>query len=372
MKRILAITSFFLLTASFALGQIMQASIGAGATSKRIKFYIRPTAAFSGSIATFQFNVAINEAVTPAPTLAIVGTPAFGTSWNAVPSYIEDGYRHYNFISGNAGALTLAANQEFEVMELEFSGGSATPIDISLVTLPVGGVGGNALWYCTGDIESAEGQLYYSRPGTSVVNNNSYTGTLSSSATITGIVLPVSWLSFNAQKQANNAILNWEVGNELQSKNYEVQRSINATDYKSVGTLDNTNRGNYSFTDVDVNKLGVDVLYYRIKQTDINGRFIFSDVRTLKLNDRSTEITIYPNPAVEGFYLTLPSPQNGKVKLTLTAADGKLVAVKELNASQANNYYFDIKKNFVTNGQYNLQIIQDGKVISNKKLFINQ
>src|SRR5204862_160759 len=104
---------------------------------------------------------------------------------------------------------------------------------------------------CTGAASSVEGQLYYTRTGTSVINNLSYTGGLPSSATVGGILLPVKWLSFDVIKQGNNALLNWTVANENANHHYEVLRSADGVNYTMITTMNRSTGGNtnYNYTD---------------------------------------------------------------------------------------------------------------------------
>jgi hypothetical protein len=356
--------------------QTMQASIGTGSAANRVILYMRPSVALNNAqISTLQFTVAINASITPAPTVSIVGTPAFSIPWTIDPSYVEAGYRIYDFTTAASPQITINPAVETQVMEIEFSGGPATANDVVLLTLPEGGTTtGNTLFFCSGAASSIEGQLYYTRPGTTVINNNSYTGTLSSTATIGGILLPVTWLSFNAVKQDNNALLNWAVGNEDACKHYELQRSTDGASFTTIGTVTKGLTGNYDYVDAGINSVGVPVLYYRIKQVDVNGRITYSDIRQLRLNVKGTDISIYPNPVTTGFYVSVPlsNPGNNKVKLQLIAPDGKLAQIREVAAAQAGNYYFSIKENKLAAGQYSLQVIYQNNILDTKKLYINQ
>jgi hypothetical protein len=363
--------------------QIMQASIGVGTTNTRIKIYVRPQTAVNGNIATFQFDVAILSSVTPVPTLSFVGTPAFGSGWVIGTPYVEGGFRHYDLTSAAGGTLVLGANTELEVMQLGFSGGPVTANDVSLVTLNGGGVTtGNALFQCTGAASSNSvagvNGLYYNRGGVTVTNVDSYGGAGTSSATISGIILPLSWLSFDAVKQGNDALLNWKVSNEETNEHYELQRSLNGTDFVTISRLTKTGTGNstkaYSYTDAGVNALGSSIVYYRLKQVDFDGRISFSETRIIKLGKGNGEVSIFPNPAKDGFYVNVPLTNTDRsiVKMNLLTLSGQLVKSKEISALLASNYYFDIKETNLAAGQYNLQIILDGKVITTKKLMINQ
>lgn len=367
----------FLFASISGFGQIMQASIGAGTNATRVIIYIKPTTAVNGNISTLQFDVAVPGVTVPLPTLSIVGVPTIGSGWIITPTYIEDGYRHYEILTAAVFTINIGANVETPVMELEFSGGPVTSSNVSLVTLPQGGaMTGNALFLCTGAIFSVEGQLYYPRAGTTVINEMSYTGSLPSFATIAGILLPVKWLSFSAIKQGNNALLNWAVANENANHHFELLRSINGTDYTTIATVNKSTNGNtnYNYTDVAINNLAATTLYYRIKQVDVDRKISYSDIRTLGLDKQEGQITIFPNPVTEGFYVSIPftNRDNSIVKLNLTAANGQFVMSRQITTTQAANYYFDIKNKALAAGEYYLQIIFEDKLMGTRKLFINR
>ncbi len=377
MKKILFTNFCLLIVCISGYTQIMEASIGPGTTSTRIKIYIRPTSALSaGNISTFQFDVAISDAITPVPLLNFVAAPAFGTGWVLQPSYIEGGFRHYEIVSSNGGPLTLGAGVELEVMQLEFTGGPVTSNNVALYTLPGGGATGNALFLCTGAATSTEGQLYYNRGGVTLVNNTSYTGGLPSSATIGAIILPVNWLSFDVVKQGSDGLLNWAVANEDANHHYELQRSTNNTSFTTIATVNKSTNGStaYNYIDAGINNLSASVLYYRIKQVDINGRISYSDTRTLRLDIKGGQINIFPNPVKDGFYVNIPftNPDSRKVKLNLISSNGQLISSKQITTAQASNYYFDIKDKNLAAGNYNLQIIFEEKIMDTKKLFVSQ
>ena len=383
MKRSLITFLFALAVYTDCFSQTMQASIGPGTTSTRVKIYIRPTGGLNinGNISTFQFNLAIAAGINPVPTLSFVGVPAFGSGWQIDPSYTEDLFRHYQINSTTGGNLVLNNLVELQVMELEFSGGPVTANNVALYTLPnEGGSSGNALFLCTGDANSSSvAGLYYIRGGVTVVNNNSYAGGLPSSATIGGILLPIRWLSFDAVKQNNNALLSWAVSNEDANKNYELQRSINGNDFSTIATINKNGTGNgihdYSYTDFGINTLGSPVIYYRIKQVDIDSRYSFSEIKKINLNLKTDIITVYPNPVKDGFYVVVPGLQattQRNIKLILTNNAGQVVQTKEISPLQAANYYFDVKGLLLATGIYSLQIIQDGISLDRKQLLISK
>jgi len=272
---------------------------------------------------------------------------------------------------------------ETNVMELQFNGGPSSLNNVSLQSFGFdntngypGGNSGNIIFFCSGAATSIEGQLFYARAGTTVVNNPSYTGPLPSSTTLGGVILPVNWLSFDAIKQGNDGLLNWRVAGEDATQLYELQRSSNNTNFTPVATINKSanSGGSYKYTDAGITNLGASILYYRVKQVDINGKISYSDTRLLRLDFKNGQINIYPNPVKDGFYVSVPfaNPDNRKVKLNLSNTGGQVISSKEITMLQATNYYFDIKNKTLAAGNYNLQIIFEDKVMETKPLYISQ
>lgn len=380
MKRIIILFAAICAIIINAAAQTVQCSIGEGATASRVKIYMKPiSGTVTGQLSTVNLNVSIPETTPgPTPTLTISNNPYPTATFQINTAYVEGGYIHYNIANLNPFTVT-GITAETELVEVEFAGLPAGTV-VSSVTLPDGGGLGFALFYVTGAAATNGSNLYYTRAGTTVTNAFSYTpdpnfgnppGTTNSLAVISSL-LPVNWLSFNVTKQGSDAVLNWLVENENNTQYYYLQRSTNGTDFTTVGTVNKANAGNYTFTDTKIDILGAKLLYYRIKQTDYNGLVKYSDIRLLRLDLQGLDIAVFPNPVKEGFYVTVPGLTAGKIRLNLTANDGKTVAVREINSLQANNYYFDVKRHTLAAGQYNLQILQDGKILSNKKLYINQ
>ncbi len=132
--------------------------------------------------------------------------------------------------------------------------------------------------------------------------------------------LPVTWISFTAAlNMENQPVLNWKV-NETQVKSYEIQRSQNATNFESIGTVDGKGDGVNSYQFADINLLTAHT-YYRIKQTDFDGSSSHS--RIINVMAKSL-FSFYPNPVTDVVTITVDQDQVG-TKVTVIAADGKVV-----------------------------------------------
>ncbi|MFP5042559.1 alpha-amylase family glycosyl hydrolase [Parasediminibacterium sp. JCM 36343] len=143
---------------------------------------------------------------------------------------------------------------------------------------------------------------------TITIANNATTFTLSSGdyAVFTNIdvnaVLPVSWVSFTAQKGLNNAVnLAWSVSNEINNNHYDIERSTDGTSFSYIGSVPAStsvfNAVTYNYTDIST--LGGTV-YYRIKQVDNDGKYTFSKVVSITADASKTLWhTTYSNSTIK-------------------------------------------------------------------------
>ena len=81
-------------------------------------------------------------------------------------------------------------------------------------------------------------------------------------------------------------MLTWKTDQELNTDKFIIERSINGSQYSAIGSVSSANTPgvhNYAYTDQDINSLGTDIVYYRLKQIDIDGHYTFSKIVTLPL-----------------------------------------------------------------------------------------
>lgn len=139
---------------------------------------------------------------------------------------------------------------------------------------------------------------------TPVTGNNCTGGGCASTITsIGGAPLPVIFSSFNTSRNNSLVILKWETATEINNKGFFIEKSING-DWHQVAfvptqTIDGNSTANlsYQFTDNNNTK---GISQYRIKQTDIDGQFKYSEVRAVRGNEQEAKTTVFPNPSIDG------------------------------------------------------------------------
>jgi len=160
--------------------------------------------------------------------------------------------------------------------------------------------------------------------------------------------LPLHWLSVSGHLiTSQQARINWGV-TEQNVSHYEVEKSNNGINYSSMGSINSKGNGenNYSFTELQPLKV---TAYYRVKQTDVDGKFSYSTIITLRNNDRQP-VSIYPNPAKDLVTVVVGNELLNKIAV-LSDMNGKL-----LQTIKINNLSFTINMTAYPAGIYLLKI----------------
>ena len=129
--------------------------------------------------------------------------------------------------------------------------------------------------------------------------------TLSSAS---GSPLPVLGLEFTAKRISSNKVqLDWKTIQEINNLGFHIERKKETdNDFASVGFVNSAALGGNSslplnYTKIDSNSF-VGKTYYRLKQEDINGQFMYSVIRVVNGNtDRTISLKAWPIPAAGDF-----------------------------------------------------------------------
>jgi hypothetical protein len=178
--------------------------------------------------------------------------------------------------------------------------------------------------------------------------------TLSSSAN----PLPVEMVSFDAIPQKENVKLEWITSSEVNNDYFNVQRSSDGVDFISILRVEGagTSSSMHSYQQFDSSPLrGIN--YYRIMQTDFDGKTSFSEVRTVNFK-QITPVLIYPNPVAGNFINISTGDESTYVeRISLYDLAGKLIMSDKLNNNEfkAAATLIDLKNN-LAEGTYMLEI----------------
>ncbi|SDY43999.1 T9SS type A sorting domain-containing protein [Hymenobacter psychrophilus] len=150
--------------------------------------------------------------------------------------------------------------------------------------------------------------------------------------------LPVQLTAFGARANGLAVEVSWATATEVNSSYFEVQRSAEAgRGFVAVGRQQaaGSSSGNrsYAFTDAAAAQLPAGLLYYRLRQVDLDGTETYSAVAAVTRRGGAGQLVFYPNPASGGSQLRiggLPALPEGGYQLLLYSMQGALVSQQPL------------------------------------------
>jgi hypothetical protein len=144
-----------------------------------------------------------------------------------------------------------------------------------------------------------------------LINGNAATGTIQSKIMLSDTnlftfgsstsinPLPVKLLSFTCTNNVKGNLLSWTTASEQNNLFFCIQRSNNGNQFSQIGIVNGNgnsiNLHSYSYID---SVISTNVVYYRLKQTDADGKFTYSSIVRMEPQNRDLqEVVAYPNPA---------------------------------------------------------------------------
>ncbi|MEP6583637.1 MAG: T9SS type A sorting domain-containing protein [Ginsengibacter sp.] len=192
-------------------------------------------------------------------------------------------------------------------------------------------------------------------------------------------ILPVTYLTFNAALNNNKVDLSWSVNAEFKNDHFEVERSFDQINFATTGIVlgaQSSNNGThqYSFEDKDKEFLKHNATYYRLKQVDVNGKFTYSIVKMVRINNtiaKKTTIQVMPNPYMDRVNVNFESNAAGKAEIRLINAAGIVVKKTESTINKGDNtlHLQDLIDQHA--GMYVVNVIVNGVAIDSQKIIKN-
>ncbi|MBC7947607.1 MAG: T9SS type A sorting domain-containing protein [Chitinophagaceae bacterium] len=139
------------------------------------------------------------------------------------------------------------------------------------------------------------------------------------------IPLPVNFIGLVADRNAGHGVdLKWDVSEEVDVREYQVERSENGYSFEKVGAVAAKGKSIYSFVNYNV---PASTVYYRVKSVDIDGKFKYSGILKLSgSNSFSSDIQLYPVPARDE--VTIQHKRlAANAKVIITSVEGRIYKV---------------------------------------------
>lgn len=152
--------------------------------------------------------------------------------------------------------------------------------------------------------------------------------------------LPVKLSAFTALYGDDKVRLSWQTLSETNNQGFDIERSKDGVFFTKIGYVKGNGTTNvpqnYSFNDANLNTPN-QTLYYRLKQTDTNGEFEYTNTISVKIPQlNNATFSIYPNPITNNqFSVNLAGLPKGNYKIGITNMAG--INVKKGNFNYDGN-----------------------------------
>ena len=348
-----------LLLPSAIFAQTFQASIQPVDSAAAITITLQSSANCSGKISNVTITLAIPVTAGSRPQIDNVDNSANPfisyTIYNAANQSIGETMHYIYTILGTGDVVPTGSLQNFKantstaIARINFKSYPAISSQVKMVNLPNGGTDINPNAFFGLSLDGAdivnERAMFYSLPSISSIANdgNGYSG-ISYVQTIQTIETPpAKFVGFSAVPNNGNGSLNWQMENESSNTDhYEIERSLNSIDFTIINIINSKNNGNssnsYDASDLNLSTISsTGIFYYRIKEIDKNGKFIYSETRKIRLSGKALAILAYPNPINHFVNLTIDIEEDASGILTIYDAVGKKIQLMQLELLKGAN-----------------------------------
>ncbi len=187
-----------------------------------------------------------------------------------------------------------------------------------------------------------------------------------------GTGLPIVLLDFTAEDKGDKVQLNWATAAEINNDFFTIERSRDGQEFEVLLTQEGAGNSTQVlyYEDLDDDPLE-GISYYRLKQTDFDGAYEYSDVVAVDRSKNTTvSIDVYPNPTIDG-NLTIDvkgmNPLMGETEISITGLDGKIVYRYKLINEAERSLPVQLDEN-LNKGMYFITITHGERVLHTKLL----
>lgn len=152
------------------------------------------------------------------------------------------------------------------------------------------------------------------------------------------IVLPIELLYFHAEVLEDETVsMIWETAVEINNDYFSIQKSANGIDFETIEEIPGA--GNsispHYYETIDKQPF-TGTNYYRLKQTDFDGAFTYSEMRTVSFEDDNLGLSVFPNPMNDILNIKVKKLEEA-VQLKLIDNFGRIVLEKTVAGNSSLN-----------------------------------
>jgi hypothetical protein len=150
--------------------------------------------------------------------------------------------------------------------------------------------------------------------------------------------LPLTLLHFSGEPSTAGNVLVWETTHEFNTQSFDIEWSHDGLYFTRKAVVpaagSSVQKLRYSYTHQQPANGNN---YYRLKMTDIDGKFVYSPIVVVKNNTALVAARVFPNPINDHLQIDINAPANETIVCRLQDAGGKTVTEKSFAVVKGSN-----------------------------------
>ncbi|MBI2258432.1 MAG: hypothetical protein HYU67_05990 [Flavobacteriia bacterium] len=187
--------------------------------------------------------------------------------------------------------------------------------------------------------------------------------------------LPIEMTEFTASCSNNRVEIHWTTESEINNIMFTIEKSDDGVNFYPIGTLDGSLYSlfpnSYSFYDNSYSSSAI--VYYRLKQTDIDGKTAYSDIIANSCASETSDfeiVSIFNNGSDILVFVEFPKTMD--VSYFLYDTNGKLIQESQLLNNDGNVLPITFDKRNLLVGIYYLSFFNKETLVKTVKIPINK
>ena len=172
---------------------------------------------------------------------------------------------------------------------------------------------------------------------------------------------PVELTKFTGEKRTESVLLEWETANEINNEYFQLERSTDGRQFATIAKIDGAINSfqNIRYDYMDTNLPEAREIYYRLKQTDLDGTATMSEVVVVENKINEENFTIFPNPVGSNDRLNVISKLEGKFEVEIVDFNGRVIYTEAKNLDAGT---WDLPIGDLSSGSYLLRLRSSDEV----------
>jgi len=165
--------------------------------------------------------------------------------------------------------------------------------------------------------------------------------------------LPIELIKFSANIDNDIVILDWQTATEINNDYFTIERSIDGIRWNEVIRVEGAGNSNTLINYTQEDKLAINgINYYRLKQTDFDGDYSYSNTIMIKYGHGSN-LFIYPNPTSS--LITIEGVEHANADVSIFNTMGQDISVNvKMKINNSSEYKLDLSN--LANGLYYIRV----------------